>query len=139
AYYFKPGEAKVNASGWFQDVSAQVGLGPDGIAGNLKGDALAVTDVDGDGRPDFLYSAGAGVLVLNTPKGFVEAKDSGISYKAGKVGPIFVDINHDGKPDLFVPQDGACKLFRNMGGAKFQDITAASGDLAKPIGHAVCA
>jgi hypothetical protein len=139
AYYFKPGEAKVNVSGWFQDVSAQVGLGPDGIAGNLKGDALAIADVDGDGRPDFLYSAGSGVLVLNTKNGFVEAKDTGISYKAGKVGPIFVDLNHDGKPDLFVPQDGVCKLFRNMGGAKFADITAASGDLAKPIGHAVCA
>ena len=68
--------------------------------------------MDGDGRPDFLYGAGTGLLVLNTPKGFVEAKDSGISYKPGKVGPVFGDFDGDGQPDLFVPQAGGCKLFQ---------------------------
>src|SRR5262249_6157591 len=91
---------------WFEDVSSQVGLGPDGIGGNVKGDTLTVCDVDGDGRPDFLYGAGSGMLVLNTPKGFVLAKDSGISYKPGKVGPVFGDFKGDGHPHLFVPQPG---------------------------------
>src|SRR5207302_5080456 len=36
---------------WFEDVSAQVGLGPDGIGSTVKGDTLTVCDVDGDGRP----------------------------------------------------------------------------------------
>jgi hypothetical protein len=139
AYYFKAGDPKVGAARWFVDVSKQVGLGPDGIAGRLKGDTLAVCDIDCDGRPDFLFGAGTGVLVLNKPQGFVEAVNSGISYKTGKVGPIFVDLNHDGRPDLFVPQDGVCKLFRNDGDAHFTDITATTGDLAKPIGQAVCA
>jgi VCBS repeat protein len=80
-----------------------------------------------------------GVLVLNKPGGFVEAKDCGISYRTGRVGPTFIDLNNDGRPDLFVPQDGVCKLFRNDGQAHFTDITATTGDLAKPIGQAVCA
>jgi hypothetical protein len=124
---------------WFEDVSVQVGLGPDGIGGHLKGDTLTVADVNGDGRPDFLYGAGTGMLVLNTSKGFVEVKDSGISYKTGKVGPVFGDFNNDGFPDLFVPQHGTCKLFRNDGTGHFTDVTAQAGDLAKPVGMATCA
>ena len=139
AFYFKAGEPRISASGWFQDVSAQMGLGPDGIAGHVKGDTLSVADVNGDGRPDFLYGAGTGILILNTPQGFIEAKDHGISYKTGKVGPVFVDYDHDGHPDLFVPQDGVCKLYHNDGKGHFTDVTAQAGDLAKPIGHAVCA
>jgi hypothetical protein len=123
---------------WFEDVSAKVGLGPDGVGSGAKGDALAVCDVDGDGRPDFLYAAGTGILALNTPDGFREVKDSGIGFKAGKVGPVFGDYDGDGRPDLFVPQDGTCKLFHNDGKGHFTDVTAKSGDLAKEVG-ATCA
>ena len=134
----KPGELPRHAG--FEDVSAKVGLGPDGIGGHVKGDTLTVCDVNGDGRPDFLYGAGSGILVLNTPKGFVEAKDSGISYKPGKVGPVFGDFDNSGHPGLFVPQlDGRCKLFKNDGKGHFTDVTAQAGDLAKLMGTATCA
>jgi hypothetical protein len=125
---------------WFEDVSAKVGLGPLGIGSAVKGDTLTVCDVNGDGRPDFLYGAGSGLLVLNTAQGFVEAKDCGIAYKPGKVGPVFGDFDHSGAPSLLVPQlAGGCKLFKNDGKGPFRDITATTGDLAKFSGAATCA
>src|SRR5207248_1576953 len=141
AFYFQArGGVPRDATWGFEDVSEAVGLGPRGIGGDIKGDTLTVCDVDGDGRPDFLYGAGNGLLVLNTPAGFVAAKDSGISYKAGKVGPVFGDFDGDGHPDLFVPQpDGRCKLFRNDGQGHFTDVTDRAGDLAKPLAGATCA
>jgi hypothetical protein len=141
AFYFASQKSVPPAVTWeFQDISTQVGLGPEGLASNVKGDTLTVCDVNGDGRPDFLYGAGSGMLFLNTPKGFVLSKDSGISYKSGKVGPVFGDFDNSGAPSLFVPQlDGKCKLFKNDGKGHFTDVTAKTGDLAKPFGMATCA
>ncbi len=116
---------------WFEDVSARVGLGPDGIGKGLKGDTLTVCDVDGDGRADFLYGAGTGMLVRNTRDGFRLVEDSGIVYRPGKVGPVFGDFDGDGHPDLFVPQKGRSLLFRNDGTGRFTNVTDRSGDLAK--------
>jgi hypothetical protein len=139
AFYYAAKVPTVMGPPMFEDVSDAVGLGARGIAADLKGDHLAVADVNGDGRPDFLYSAGTGILVLNTPQGFVEAKDSGISYQAGGVAPVFGAFNGGVPRDLFVPQRGVCKLFRNDGRGHFSDVTAQAGDLARPIGQATSA
>jgi hypothetical protein len=128
----KPADPKKPAITWqFEDVSEKVGLGPDGIGGNIKGDCIVVCDVDGDRRPDFLYGAGKGILVRNTGKGFEAVANSGIVFTPGKVGPVFGDFDGDGKPDLFVPQAKGCKLFRNLGNCKFEDVTDKAGDLAQ--------
>jgi hypothetical protein len=123
----------------FEEVSDEVGLGADGIAGKLKGDHLAVADVNADGRADFLYGAGGGLIVLNTPRGFALVRDSGLRYRSAGVVPAFGDFDGDGRPDLFVPQRGRCRLFRNAGRGRFADVTARAGDLAKPVGRATCA
>jgi hypothetical protein len=117
----------------FEDVSDAVGLGSGGVGAGLKGDCLVVADVNGDGRPDFLFAAGKGLLALNTPQGFVEAKNTGIQFQPGGVTPAFGDFDGDGKPDLVVPQRTACRLFHNEGNARFSDVTANAGDLAKPL------
>jgi hypothetical protein len=128
AFYFRADGAIPKAVFWsFADVSDEMGLGLQGLGGAVKGDTLTVCDVNGDGRPDLLYGAGSGLLALNTPKGFIETKDCGIAYHAGKVGPIFGDYDNDGRPDLFIPQAGGCKLFHNDGAGRFSDVTDKSG------------
>lgn len=140
AFYYRPEAMIPPPITWsFEDVSDRVGLGAEGIGSTSKGDTLAVCDVNGDGRPDFLYGSGKGLLVLNTPQGFRESADSGIAYRPGGVGPVFGDFDGDGHPDLFVPQEGGCKLFRNNGDGRFTDVTEKSGDLAAFTGHATSA
>ncbi|HZZ73715.1 MAG TPA: VCBS repeat-containing protein [Pirellulales bacterium] len=133
AFYFKPGEPEAGRLPLFADVSAQVGLGPNGLGARLKGDCLTVADVNGDGKPDFLFSAGSGLLALNTGKGFVEAKQSGIQFKAGKVTPLFADLTGGGYQDLLVPQGNACLLYKNDGRGHFTNVTAQAGDLRLPL------
>ena len=123
----------------FVNVSDAAGLGSAGAGANMRGDHLALADVNGDGRMDVLYSAGTGLLLLNTPRGFVVSKECGISYTPGRIAPVFGDYNGDGHPDLFVPQKGICKLFKNDGRGRFTDVAGASGDLAGPIGWATSA
>jgi hypothetical protein len=145
AFYFQAGknEPAVPKGKAFVDVSTEVGFGPNGIGKGIKGDTLTVCDVNGDGRPDFLYGAGTGMLFLNHKNGdkftYAEVKDSGINYKPGKVGPVFADFDNDGIADLFIPQKGGCKLYKGDGKGHFTDVTAKAGDLAKFDGWATSA
>jgi FG-GAP-like repeat len=139
AFCYSAGQSTVGPIGWFNDVSDAWGLGPTGLAGEARGDTLAVADVTGDGRPDFLFGAGTGLLFANTGKRFELQADSGLSFDASRCGPTFFDVDGDGHPDLFVPQFGKCKLYRNDGRGHFTDVIDKCGGLAKPIPGAVCA
>jgi hypothetical protein len=145
AFYFKLGSppAPLPEGPVFADVSEKVGLGPKGIAANTKGDSLTLADVNGDGRPDFLYGAGTGLLVLSSKNGqgepiFAEAKNSGITFTPGRVNPIFANFDGDAHPDLLVPQKTGVKLFKNDGKGQFTDVSAKAG-LAKMTYWATCA
>ena len=121
---------------WFEDVSAQVGLGPDGIGGQRQGrhaDGLRRQRRRPARLP--LRRRAGGCWSSTRRRASRRRRTSGIAYKPGKVGPVFGDFDDDGQPDLFVPQDGGCKLFRNDGKGKFTDVTAKAGDLAKLAGH----
>jgi hypothetical protein len=128
-----------NAGMKFEDVSAAWGLGPNGLASEARGETLAVADVDGDGKPDFLLGAGTGMLFVNTGTRFELKADSGISFDPSRCGPTFVDFDGDGHLDLFVPQNGKSKLFKNDGKGHFTDVIEKCGDLAKPMSGAVSA
>jgi len=140
-FTFSLGSGGDGAAGlWFEDISATWGLGAEGAASDVKGDTLAVADFNGDGKPDFLFGAGTGMLFINQGGKFVQKDDAGISFKTGKVGPTLCDFDGDGHIDIFVPQiDGKCKLYKNDGTGKFTDVAQAAGDLAKGIPGAVSA
>ncbi len=129
-FFFAAGKVPGTVPPMFEDVSDKVGLGAGGMAAKSPGDELVVADVNGDGRPDFLYCSGSGELVLNTPKGFVAAKDSGLSFRTGEITPVCGDFDGDKLVDLFVPQGTAGILYRGDGKGHFANVTAAAGDLA---------
>jgi FG-GAP-like repeat len=136
--YRNLGTAKTPAKVAFEDLSEKVGLGRSGIAAGLKGYHLAVGDVDGDGRADFLYGAGTGLLVKNTPGGFVLAKDCGLSFKASRIAPVLADFDGDKALDVTLVDGNQIRLFKNDGKGKFTDTTGQRGDLAKPVENAAC-
>src|SRR5262249_16683152 len=103
-FYFAVGTLDGGPGMWFEDVSAACGLGPDGMGSGVKGDTLAVADFNGDGKPDFLYGAGTGMLFLNAGGKFARKPDSGISYRPGKIGPSLCDFDGDGHVDILIPQ-----------------------------------
>jgi hypothetical protein len=136
-----PVKSKAVIPTWFTDVSTQVGLGTTGIGADLKGDALTVCDVNGDGIPDFLY---AGILVLGGKNergeiAFSAVKDSGIAWGAGKVSAVFADFDGDGNPDLVLAAKTGVKLYTGDGKGRFTNVTGKSGDLAGFNGWATSA
>jgi hypothetical protein len=43
------------------------------------------------------------------------------------MGVAVADVNNDGRPDILVTQYGGIKLFLNLGGGRFEDVTAEAG------------
>lgn len=98
------------------------------------GSGVAAEDVDNDGDMDVLLLGGAGnALYLNDGKGrFTDVTaGSGLVWKradgtAGEVRqPIVADFDNDGLQDVLITYvDDEHRLYRNVGDAKFEDVTA---------------
>jgi tetratricopeptide (TPR) repeat protein len=119
--------------GRFRDVSVEAGL-----ASHLgKAMGLAVADFDNDGWLDVFVGNDAlpNFLFLNRGGRFEEvATESGVALPndgrpVSSMGAGIGDIDEDGQEDLVISalSNETFPLFRNLGGAAFQDITAPSG------------
>lgn len=97
------------------------------------GSGVCAADVDGDALPDLYFATQLGTNQLWKNVGHDRFLD--ITGEAGLTMPdaiavacSFADIDNDGDPDLFVSTvRHGNRLFENMGGGHFRDITTAAG------------
>lgn len=118
----------------FVDVTQGAGLGPQGLGGRLRGEHLAVADLNGDGRMDFIFVGQTSLTALGTPREFVAGPTPPL--QSGDGAPTLADVDGDKLPDLLVPHARGCRLLKNMGQGRFADVTSKAGDLANPFPYA---
>jgi hypothetical protein len=121
-----------NCNGTFTDVTDKSGIGA------YKGRAMGVTaaDFDGDGYPD-IYVANdktESFLFRNKHDGtFAEiAADLGAAYgqngeMSSAMGPVFADLEGNGRMDLWVTDSKYNRLMRNAGKTGFEDVSESAG------------
>ncbi len=121
-----------NCNGTFTDVSEKAGIA------KLKSRAMGVTagDFDLDGYTD-IYVANdktENFLFHNEGNGtFKEmATSAGVAYgqsgeNTSAMGPVFLDIDGDGRVDIWVSDSKYNRLMRNAGRMKFEDMTERAG------------
>ncbi|MCA1829048.1 MAG: FG-GAP-like repeat-containing protein [Myxococcales bacterium] len=132
-----------NCDGTFTDVTAKAGL-------LAYGPSMTATwaDFDGDGYLDLFVGYEIDrknvnwppetrnfALYLNNRDGtFRDASaESGIMLDGVVKASVSGDYDNDGRPDIYVSLLGKPnKLYRNLGGGKFEDVTARAG-VAEPV------
>jgi hypothetical protein len=115
--------------GTFTDVSERAGVLVRGAARSC-----AWCDIDGDGFPDLYVTRpdGPNLLFRNNRDGTFTniAREAGVELADREsLGCAFGDVDGDGLDDLFVTDyhSQVSALFKNLGGGKFRDVTAAAG------------
>jgi enediyne biosynthesis protein E4 len=152
-----PAQRVATADAWFEDATADSGLGfqhVNGMSGQLylaeiMGPGVALLDYDNDGDLD-VYTLQGGPLKPGAPPGaaggdrlFRNELDasaasprlrfsdvtatSGLTGGGYGMGVATGDVDNDGWTDLLVLRLGSLALLRNTGDGRFADITEASG------------
>ncbi len=135
-------------TGAFEDVTLASGVVASraGLATGRPGQVWAFADVDDDGDLDLLtgLSDTSGAwddtteLVLNDGDGTFTLGPEGSDFQYGGVdapaGISFVDVDRDGLVDVWITENvdgtgmpGQDRLYRNLGGALFEDVTTDAG------------
>jgi hypothetical protein len=115
----------------------------DGKPGDLtvppafQGSGVATEDFDNDGRPDVLLLGGLGNrLYRNNGNGtFTDVTErAGINWRRPDGNPgeprqaIVVDFDNDGRQDILITYvDDRHRMYRNLGGWRFEDVTERAG------------
>ncbi len=122
----------------FVDVSEQAGLRTSGV-----GYGVAVHDYDRDGWDDVFITTLNGSSKLFRNNGDTTFTDvtavAGLSGIGAFAVALWGDVDDDGLTDLFLGRaaSGASRIFRNVGGGMFEDISEVSGlDREAPIATA---
>jgi hypothetical protein len=87
---------------WFEDVSAKVGLGPDGL-GVEPANFLTALDLDGDGKLDFILNQKTPLVALNKNGVFKGSTDTGLSFPSlPRPAIAYADYKNNGRLGIFV-------------------------------------
>ncbi len=101
------------------------------VTPTCSGGGVTAGDVDGDGRDDVLFCGGRGcALFRNRGDGSFEdaTAAAGIGFAGEARMALLADLDNDGRRDLFLTYSGeGNRLFHNLGGGRFADVTATSG------------
>jgi hypothetical protein len=113
--------------GSFRDVAAEVGLGR-----SARFTCAAAVDVNKDGYTDFFFGRadGPGVFAISDGHTHFVTSDAPAGT-AGATAAQFLDYDNDGLLDLLVFANGKLRVFRNIGGGRWTDVSdkAAPKDL----------
>ena len=145
--------------GTFEEVGLLAGVALPGHGRPVSAMGVDAGDVDADGRPDLIVSALAGeTFPLYRNEGGGSFRDAGVTSGLGALtvrrsgwGVAFGDFDNDGALDLFtanshvndrvdqfeaVPYLEPNRIYRNVGGGRFLDVSATAGDaFQKPAAH----
>lgn len=139
-----------NRDGTFSEIATETGIAFNEHGFEQGGMGVAVGDFDGDGKIDLFKTNFAGDhpnLYQNLGKGIFEdvVLKSGLGINPQYVGwgVAFVDLDNDGKPDIFqvnghvYPELDARKgnesyrnpriVYRNLGKGRFEDVSSLAG------------
>lgn len=103
----------------------------------FSGGGIAAEDINNDSFVDLLFVGGIGnALYLGDGRGHFEdiTERAGLNYRRpdGAAGearqPIFADFDNDALPDILITYaNDNHRLYRNLDGQRFEDVTQASG------------
>jgi hypothetical protein len=121
------------SSPWLSEFRRERTSGPP----TFSGGGVAAEDVDGDGDVDLLFVGGIGLgLYANDGKGgFTDVSEAaGLTWRRpdGTTGeartPLIADLDNDGHQDLLITfANDAHRLYRGLGGGRFEDRTEGAG------------
>ncbi|MGE3310227.1 MAG: CRTAC1 family protein [Limisphaerales bacterium] len=142
------------AADWLEDITDRLGVdfvhavGPVGsyYMPESLGSGVAIFDFDSDGRMDLfllqnagpdstarhqLYHQGDDGSFLNVSEG------SGLNLPGRGMGVAVGDVNNDGRPDVLITEVDRARLFRNLGGGRFEERPGGAGIINPHWGSSV--